>query len=131
MSRSEQPLSVIAAAHASGFRQRWARQLVHRYNQYGPAGLSDKRADNPGKEPILNNKQQSELKRLILKESPPDGGLWTSAKIADWIEDKTGERPSDRTGLNYLNVLGFSLQQPRPQHIRRATEPERNEFKKN
>ena len=131
MSRPENPLAVVSAAHASGFKQRWARQLVHRYNQNGPDGLLDKRVNNPGKEPILNEKQKNELKRLILKESPPDGGLWTSVKIAEWIEEKTGERPSNRTGLNYLNVLGFSLQQPRPQHVRSATEEEKKEFKKN
>lgn len=131
MSKPEKPLIVTMAAEASGFKQRWARQLVHRYNKEGPAGLSDRRANNPGKEPILNNKQKNRLKSIILNESPTDGGLWTSVKIANWIEQKTGERPSDRTGLNYLKNLGFSLQQPRPKHPRSATEEDLKKFKKN
>ena len=65
------------------------------------------------------------------KEQPNDKGLWTSPKVADWIEQATGTRPTNQTGLNYLRELGFTLQQPRPVNIKAATDEEVKSFKKN
>ena len=67
---------------------------------------------------------------IILNGKPPDKGLWTSVKVANWIEEKTGKRPSNKTGLNYLSVLGFTLQEPRPRHTQVASEEEIKQFKK-
>lgn len=131
MANPIKPMLVKEAAKTVGFCQRWARQIVHRYNQQGIQGLIDKRKHNPGQEPVLNVKQKEALKNAILNEKPPDKGLWTSVKVADWIEKKTGKRPGDRTGLNYLRKLGFSLQQPRTRHTQGATAEQIKQFKKN
>jgi len=131
MSKPDKPMLVKPAAQAVGFCERWARQLVHRYNQNGLKGLIDKRKDNLGQEPILNSRQTTKLRYAILNQRPSDGGLWTSPKIADWIWKETGKRPNDRTGLNYLQKLGFSLQQPRTSHTNRASAEEIKRFKKN
>lgn len=132
MSNPEKPLSVKQAANTVGFCQRWARQLVHRYNNEGAKGLIDKRKNNLGsQEPALNEKQKDKLRYTLLYESPADGGLWTSVKVADWIKQETGKLPVKTTGWNYLKALGFTLQQPRPLHQKAATEEEIKQFKKN
>ena len=92
----------------------------------------DKRQYNKGKKPILTDKQKVKLKNVLVNKTPPDKGLWTSPKIVDWIEQETGNRPESMvTGWNYLQKLGFTLQQPRPKNIKSATPKEIKEFKKN
>jgi transposase len=131
MANPAKPLLVAKAAEIVGFCQRWARILVIRYNREGADGLIDKRKNNQGQEPILNEKQKNELRGKILHSKPVDGGLWTSVKVANWIGDKIGQRPNNRTGLNYLQSLGFTLQQPRASHSQKATPAEIKRFKKN
>lgn len=129
MSRPEQPNTVSQAAGTVGCHPNWARHIIHRYNTEGPAGLVDKRKDNPGQEPCLTPAQKEQLGTALLGPAP-DGGLWTSPKVAAWIEAKTGTRPSDTTGLNYLHGLGFTLQQPRLKNLKAASAQEQAAFKK-
>lgn len=131
MANPAKPILAGEAAAIVGFCQRWARTIANRYNQEGTNGLIDKRKNNPGQEPILNKKQKEKLRTAILSNRPPDGGLWTSVKVADWIGKETGQRPDKRTGLNYLQNLGFTLQQPRATHGEKATPEEIEQFKKN
>ena len=130
MVRPKNSLLVTQAAETVGLCERWARMLVHRYNDQGPAGLIDKRKENTGNDPLLSEKQKNALRKALLHDSPPDGGLWTSVKVADWIKEETGSRPSKVTGWQYLKNLGFTLQTPRPQHRKSATEAEKTAFKK-
>lgn len=132
MTKPNNAMLVVEAAKAVGFCQRWARHLVHRYNKEGASGLLDKRQDNKGHEPCLTDKQAAKLRNALIKETPPDKGLWTGPKVVSWIENETGIRPSSKvTGWNYLQKLGFTLQQPRPKNIKSATPKEIDEFKKN
>lgn len=63
--------------------------LVWRYNTRGAAGLRDERHQNPGHPPLLHPEQEAELEQAL--EGPaPDGGLWTSPKVAAWISERTG-----------------------------------------
>lgn len=131
MANPVEPKLVTEAAKTIGFSERWARILVKRYNNNGPNGLMDQRRNNEGQKPALNEKQKVKLKNILLNEKPPDKGLWTSVKVADWIEQTTGYRPSAVTGWNYLRTLGFTLQQPRPRHSQAASPAEIRAFKKN
>lgn len=131
MANPAKPMLVAEAAEIVGFCQRWARTIANRYNQEGADGLIDKRKNNPGQEPAINKKQQNRLKKAILNSRPPDGGLWTNVKVANWIEQETGKRPGSTTCLNYLHDLGLTLQQPRTSHSRKATAEEIKQFKKN
>jgi transposase len=121
---------VTEAAAVVGFCERWARIIVRRYNAEGPEGIGDKRRANTGQVPCLRAEQKDDLRRALLHESPPDGGLWTSVKVADWIGKTTGTRPSDVTGWHYLYEAGFTLKVPRPRHERAATPEETATFKK-
>ena len=64
--------------------------------------------------------------RLRLAEPPPDGGLWSSRKVAEVMAAYLGlERVLPQRGWEALKALGWSLQRPRPRepevrHLRRG-----------
>jgi transposase len=102
-------------ASVTGYSPNWIGQLVRRYNAGGPAALGDGRQHNPGAPPLLSPAQQTKL-RATLAEPPPDGGLWTSAKVAAWIADEIGHPVHVVRGWEYLRRLGYTPQVPRPRH---------------
>lgn len=116
---------------ATGYGRTWIQKLSRRYNEGGPQALGDKRHHNPGAthRALLNPKQREELSEA-LKEPPPDGGMWNSRKVAEWIEKKTGRRGvRAQRGWEYLKKLDRSLKVPRPRH-RKADLEEQEAFKK-
>jgi transposase len=115
-------------AGVTGYKSDWVRRLVHRYNEFGPDGIADRRAQN-GRPPLLNERAQEEL-LSALAEPAPDGGLWNGVKVAKWIADRLGRSVPDKRGWVYLNRLGLSLQRPRPRNVE-ADELEQEAFKKN
>lgn len=129
MSDPGQRTTVTRAASLVGCHPNWARQIVRRYNAEGPDGLVDKRADNLGQEPLLNDGQKAELSRALLGPAP-DGGLWTGPKVGLWVKDKIGRTPGHSVGWKYLRRLGFTLQQPRPSNTSAASKAEQTAFKK-
>ena len=108
----------------------WVRNLVRRYNAEGPTGLNDRRRENVGVKPLLDQTLQAEL-ALVLQSPPPDLGLWDGPKVAAWIAAKTGRVKVHRQrGWDYLTRLGYTLQQPRPHHAK-ADKEAGEQFKKN
>ncbi len=108
-----QPATV--AAEMTGYSQRWISILVGRYNEAGVEGLGDRRRFNPGSRPRLDAEKLECLDRA-LDNPPPDGGLWTGWRVAQWICGRLGRLVSPRRGLEYLRRLGFTRQVPRPRH---------------
>src|SRR3712207_4514502 len=102
------------------------------YNRYGPEALGDHRHQNPGakERALLTEEQQEELKEALLKP-PPDGGMWNSPKVGEWIEQRTGKALSRKkqSGWEYMRRLGNSPKVPRPRH-KKADEHEQEAFKK-
>lgn len=100
-----------------GFSRDWLFQLFKRYNDQGLAGLEDGRKDN-GRERILNDDQMVELYELVASGDHPDGGPWTSKKVAAWMTEATGHPCDEKLAWVYLTQhLGFSLQRPAKAHI--------------
>ena len=117
-------------ADITGYSPDWIRDLVRRYNKNGEVEIGDKRHNNKGKTPLLNNKEKQELIEA-LGSPPKDGGLWTGVKVANWIKEKTGRRfIYPQRGWQYLVDLGFSLKVPRPIH-KKTSKKIQNGFKKN
>ena len=106
----------------------WVRRLVRRWNIAGPDGLKDGRAAN-GRAPLLSTAQQSALLEALIKPAP-DGGLWNSNKVAQWICEQVGRPVPSKRGWIYLKELGFTSQTPRPRH-READKLSQQQFKKN
>ena len=103
-------------ALGSGYSSHGIRTVVRRYNQSGAAGLGDRRHNHPGGKPLLDDVQQARLWQA-LHEPAPDGGLWNSRKVAEWISEQL-ERPiAPQRGWDYLQQMGFRLCAPRPQHL--------------
>jgi len=129
LSRPEKGYSCQDVADLIGCSADWIRKLVRRYNEDPQKGLNDRRRGN-GNTPVLNDALQQELCKA-LGENPPDHGLWSGPKVAQWMEERLSRPISTVTGWNYLVRMGWSLQVPRRQHSRAASEEEQAAFKKN
>jgi transposase len=116
----------------TGYSRGWVQQLARRYNTGGPEALGDARHENPGAadRALLDSAQQQELAEA-LREPPPDGGMWNSRKVGEWIEGRTGKEVSNKKqrGWEYLRRLGNSPKVPRSRHAK-AHEAEQEAFKK-
>lgn len=118
----EEVRAVTAYAHSS------LVSIIERYNEAGLVGLKDKRHDNPGLEPLLNDAEQQAL-YAALQKPPEEGGVWSGKKVAAWVTQHTGKPFHVQRSYEYLDRLGFSLQRPRPQH-RQADGAAQEDFKK-
>jgi transposase len=108
----------------------WITNLARRYNELGADGVADQRgAVNCGVKPTLNAKQALALD-AALRQPAPDGGLWSSPKVAAWIKKKTGKAVHPTTAWRALRAAGFTLQVPRPRHRQAASADEQAAFKK-
>ncbi len=103
-------------ASVTGYSPNGIGQLVRCANAGGPAALGDGRQHTPGAPPLLSPAQQAKL-RATLAEPPPDGGRWTSAKVAAGITDVIGYPVSVVRGWEYRRKLGYTPQIPRPRHL--------------
>ena len=111
----------------TAFGTRWVEQLLERYNASGPDALANGRRHNGLKPSLLT----AEVVQLRLAEPPPDGGLWSSRKVADVMATHLGlERALPQRGWEALKALGWSLQRPRPKNPKSATTEEATALKK-
>src|SRR5919199_3172485 len=107
--------STTQVMEVTGYSRGWIQQLARRYNASGPQALGDHRHQNPGARDraLLTAEQQEELKEA-LKKPPPDGGMWNSPKVGEWIEVRTGRAVSQKKqrGWEYLKRLKQSPKAP-------------------
>lgn len=119
VTRPDAPVSAGRAALLVGLTAAWGRAILKRYNARGAAGVADGRRAN-GAEPVLCEHRQCELYDALQAE-PPDGGLWTGPKVAQYVRDRWGVEVVPQTGWRWLKRLGFRLRVPRPRHPKAAT----------
>ncbi|WP_305549987.1 helix-turn-helix domain-containing protein [Methylobacterium sp. NEAU K] len=74
--------------------QRWQEQLASRYNQFGPDAVGDRRRRN-GANPRLLTPELLDKLRARLAQPPPDGGTWSTPKIALRMAQELGLAWSD------------------------------------
>lgn len=136
-SRHFQTIYLLAKGHSTrevaeitSFGQRWIEQLVERYNAFGPAALGDLRRANRGVATVLKPELLGRL-RERLSEPPPDGGLWTTGKVARWMAGELGLASlAPQRGWEALRAIDWSIQKPRPRNPKAATPEEQDAFKK-
>jgi transposase len=59
---------------------------------------------------------QQALLWQALQAPAPDGGLWNSRKVAEWMSDLLDRPISIQRGWEYLRSLEMRLRVPRPHH---------------
>ncbi len=77
---------VSEASRVTGFSERWINILIDRWNAAGLAGLGDRRRNNKGAQPLLDDKGLAALD-AALSEDPADGGVWSGRQVTDWMSD--------------------------------------------
>ncbi len=122
--------TIADVAAVTSFGRRWIEQLLARYNAKGPDALGDLRRCNGGVPSVLRPALLEQL-RTRLTQPPPDGGLWSSRKVAAWMAGELGlAAVLPQRGWEALKAIGWSGQKPRPRHPAAATPEEREVFKK-
>jgi transposase len=91
-------------ADSVGYSRNWIYELVRGYNRYGPEYLGDKRQDNPGQPPLLNDIQKAQLWQT-LQQPPEDGSRWDGPKVAQWMSEVLGRPIHPQRGWEYLKNL--------------------------
>ena len=136
-SRHFQTIWLLAKGHTVGevaamtsFGQRWIEQLLERYNASGPSALGDLRRGNGAEARVLRPELLERL-RVRLADPPPDGGVWTSGKVARWMAGELGLASlAPQRGWEALRAIDWSIQKPRPRNPKAATAEEQKAFKK-
>lgn len=95
------PIAEIVAI--TGYRPRTIRQIVQRYRQHGPQGLTDGRQRH--QTPALLSAAQEQALRKALRQPPPDGGAWTGPKVAQWMSRAIRKPVHRQRGWEYLQRL--------------------------
>jgi transposase len=105
------------AARAAGMDRQTLRDWVHRYNEEGLAGLSDRR--RPGPRPRLSPEQEAELVTAVERGPDPDrDGVvrWRRVDLKALIEARYGVALHERSVGKVLRRLGFTRLSVRPKH---------------
>ncbi len=121
--------TISQVSETMAFGERWIEQLLARYNAEGPEALGDLRRRNGASATILKPELLARL-RNRLREPPPDGGLWSSRKVANWMAGELGlTSVAPQRGWEALKAIGWSIQKPRPKNPKSATPEEAAAFK--
>lgn len=106
-----------AAAEACAMDRQTLRDWVHRYNEQGLPGLSDRVP--PGAKPRLSAEQSAEVARLV-REGPTfsEHGVvrWRRVDLAQVIAQRFGVQLAERSVGDLLRRLGFRRLSARPRH---------------
>src|SRR3954447_21512394 len=121
---------IAEVAATVSYAPRWVERLLARDNAQGPQALGDLRRRN-GTSPSVLRPDLLEKLKARLREPPPDGGLWTSPKVAAWMAGELGlAAVFPHRGWEALKAIGWSVQKPRSRHPASATPEERAAFQK-
>lgn len=110
--------SRTVAAQAAGMDRQTLRDWVHRFNEQGLAGLSN-RTGNVGPKPFLSAEQEAEVAAWV-RRGPDlaENGVvrWRRADLARAIAAKFGVVLAERSISDVLRRLGFRRLVARPRH---------------
>lgn len=102
---------LLDAAQSIGVSYSYARKVVYANNKDGVKAIAKgRRGRSMVSRALLNAQQQAELDEA-LQSPPPDGGIWSGPKVAQWIEQQTGrEHVHPQRGWDDLQRLNYSLE---------------------
>lgn len=122
--------TVAETARLTSLAPRWIEELLVGHNAFGPSSLGDRRRGNGAKATILTAEVLDTL-RERLKTPPDGGGVWSSKKVAAVMAAELGlGSVAEQRGWEALRAIGWTIQRPRPRHVRSATPDEQAAFEK-
>ena len=105
-----QPSRKLEELYNTSFKQ--ITNWVHRFEASGIDGLRDK--EGRGRKAKLDNSRLTEIKQLLLKESPAAHGFntatWTGPMLIEWIKKQYGFEYKKAQIYNIIKSLGLSYQ---------------------
>lgn len=110
-------LSRDAAATQTGMDRQTLRDWVHRYNDFGIAGLKSRRS--PGRTRSLTSGQTAELLALVVKGPDPETDKvvrWRCVDLRDEVERRFAVKVHENTIGIWLRDMKLTRLQPRPFH---------------
>jgi hypothetical protein len=108
LSRGQTATSI---AQSTGYSRYWIGQIAQRYNQQGPAAMSNRQHTTSRRQaPLLSPALQEDLQQVLAGPAPEDD-LWTGRTVAEWMAHRLGRPVSAYRGWVYLRRL-----HPRPRH---------------
>lgn len=126
----KQGRTIAETAELTSFAPRWIEQLLVRYNTLGPSSLGDRRRNNGAKPTLLTPEVLARLQERV-RTPPDDGGVWSSGKVAAFLAAELGlASVAPQRGWEALRTIGWTIQRPRPRHVKAATPEEQATFKK-
>jgi hypothetical protein len=89
------------------------------YNHLEPESLGVRRCKNTDCDHLLNDVKQAMIV-VSLTAAPPDGGLWNSRKVADWMSELNGEKVCrlHRVGISQVPEVSIEISSSRTPGIR-------------
>ena len=110
-------MSRADAAKVGGMERQTLRDWVHRFNEAGPDGLTNRRGQ--ARRRRLSETQMKELAEIV--ETGPDPAIdgvvrWRRVDLKQVIEQRFGVVYCERSVSKLLVALGFSHMSARPQH---------------
>ncbi len=110
-------MSRAQAAKIGGMDRQTLRDWVHRFNEAGPDGLTNRLG--PKRKRRLSEAQMKQLAEIVETGADPrlDGVVrWRRVDLKRVIEERFGVVYCERTVSKLLVALGFSYISARPQH---------------
>lgn len=110
-------MSRAAAAKIGGMDRQTLRDWVHRFNEEGPDGLTNRMG--PKRQRRLSEEQMKALAEIVETGPEPavDGVVrWRRIDLKRVIEERFGVVYCERTVSKLLAAMGFSRMSVRPQH---------------
>ena len=106
------------AAQTAGMDRQTLRDWVHRYNEEGLAGLSDRKGAVGPKRRLLPEQEATVAGWIRRGPDPAEDGVvrWRRADLARAIERHFGVKLAERSVSEVLRRLGFRRLTVRPRH---------------
>ncbi|MBI2300334.1 MAG: helix-turn-helix domain-containing protein [Armatimonadetes bacterium] len=95
--------STETTLEATGLGRTTFQMALRHDNAVGPDGLRDHRHDNQGPPRLVRGELRERLLAAV-EHPPPDGGLWSGRKVADWLAAELGRPVHEKQGWRALKA---------------------------
>ncbi|MGY2895652.1 winged helix-turn-helix domain-containing protein [Deinococcus sp. UYEF24] len=105
-----------------------ADKIVDAYGAQGLEGLKDQRHGNRGAPTLLSDADLLLLAQTI-RADIAEGGVWNGNRVQAWVKTTLQKDLYLGRCYEFLDVVGYSQQVPRPRHVE-ADRERQDDFKK-